>query len=412
MSEETPRFKIPYPSDGQEPFYSPFESGNIASDSLHFSSFEQANTQVFGGGDILWRGATGDPLTENQLSFTEDIIFVSPTHGVLETWSASESPVTIPLGSFLVVSLTRGATAPVTLTKAGGDPTVIVTSSVPVSGRCSVLAYHAPNGSLYFPTSVTLSAGDTVSGIGTGASPTSTGEDTGTTTDATPTTISTITIDVSQNALICADIWGRKGDGDWVKVAIKASFDRNGVAIPIIMSGSLSSVVAYSSAGTLTTADANFVVVGNDVVVQVTGEAVTTIDWTVKFVVDRVPGVPITEFVEGTVSTTDATPTPGATVSIAVSTNKTINARVWGRKADGDWVLSVLESTYDRNVAAAPTLMTGSASATTSYSSAGTLTTAVAALVVSGNDVVVQVTGEAVTDIDWTIRWKDDFVSP
>ncbi len=411
MSKETPRFKVPYPSEDEQPFYDSFESGIKAQDSIHFSAFEHGNTQIFGGGSILWRGPSGSPV--NELSFSEDIVFVSPTHGILETWPASESPVTIPAGQFLVASLIRGTTAPVTLTKAGGDPSILVTGSVPISGRSFVFAYHAPNGSLYFPTSVTLAAGSSTSGIGSGVGLVSGGEDTGSTTDATPTTVSTIQIDPGQNALICADIWGRKGDGDWVKVRIKASFDRNGSAVPLIMSGSLSSIVAYSSGGTLTTADADFVVVGNDVVVQVTGEGGATIAWTVKFVVDRVPGVPAsTDDTESTVSTTDATPTTGATIAIAVSTNKKISANVWGRAGEGNWVLSVLDATYDRNLAAAPTLMTGSSSTTTSYSAAATLTTAAAALVISGNDVIVQVTGEAATTIDWTIRWKDDFVGP
>lgn len=138
MAEETPRFKIPYPSNHEQPFYTPFEAGFLASDALHFAHFEQGNIQIFGGGTIGWNSSA-------EFSFSADIVFSSPTFGQQETWDSGESPITIPSGNFLVASVTRGTTTSVALTKSGGTPTIIVTSSVPISAQSVVLAYHEPN---------------------------------------------------------------------------------------------------------------------------------------------------------------------------------------------------------------------------------------------------------------------------
>lgn len=164
MAESTPRFSISYPTEHEQPFYSSFEQGILAIDSLLFADFERGNVIGFGGGTITW-----DSGDSNELSFTEDIVFASPTFGQLLTWAASESPIEIDPGHFLVFALTRGSTTAVSLTSGGGSPSVITTSSVPISGQSQVIAYHDPaTGNLIFFNGILLedSGGVTSNGLG------------------------------------------------------------------------------------------------------------------------------------------------------------------------------------------------------------------------------------------------------
>ncbi len=156
MAESTPRLGIPYPSNQQQPYFETVQAGALANDALHFGQVDETNTQMYGGGTLTWSGGS--------LSFTSDIIFISPTFGVLEVWSATESPVEIAVGSSLIASLTRGATTSVALTKTGGVPTILITSSVPVSVKSKVICYRATDGALYFPTGLVIADGAATSG--------------------------------------------------------------------------------------------------------------------------------------------------------------------------------------------------------------------------------------------------------
>ena len=164
MAESTPRFAISYPTEHEQPFYSSFKQGILAIDSLLFSDFEGRNVVGYGGGTIAW-----DAGDSNELSFTSDIVFVSPTFGQILTWASSESPIVIDPGHFLVFALTRGSTVPVALSSGGGSPSVITTSSVPISSQSHVVAYHDPvSGDLIFFNGLQLadSGGSSASGMG------------------------------------------------------------------------------------------------------------------------------------------------------------------------------------------------------------------------------------------------------
>lgn len=160
MSESTRRFSIAYPSENEQPFYSSFEQGMTAIDALLFAGFERGNVVGFGGGTIGWDGGA-----TNELSFSSDIIFASPTFGQKLTWPSSESPIVIDPGEFLVFALTRGSTTAVTLTSGGGTPSVVTTSSVPISGQSQVIAYHDPvTNDLIFASGLVVSAGASIPG--------------------------------------------------------------------------------------------------------------------------------------------------------------------------------------------------------------------------------------------------------
>ena len=166
MTEQTSRLAITYPSEQQQPFFDDFQQGMTEVDSLHFAHLDALNTQLFGGGNVTWNGASASPL--DQFSFSSNIIFISPSYGSVATWSQTESPVTIPLGNFLVALLNRGTLTSYALSKfessAGADdPTIIVTDKVPVdsAGRAQVIAYHAQDGKLYIPTGLTIGANAT-----------------------------------------------------------------------------------------------------------------------------------------------------------------------------------------------------------------------------------------------------------
>lgn len=75
---------------------------------------------------------------------------------------------------------------------------------------------------------------------------------------------------------IDCELVGRLLPNDLVYVRIRKRFQRSGGTI-LVDTDELT--VDRSTGGTLTTATADLVVSGNDVIVQVTGEAATTIDW-------------------------------------------------------------------------------------------------------------------------------------
>ena len=80
MTQETRRIKIPYPSDGQDPYYPDFEAMVKAIDSSVFGSVSDRNTLFFGGGQISWSNGV--------LSFNDVITYVEPTFGQRQTLSA------------------------------------------------------------------------------------------------------------------------------------------------------------------------------------------------------------------------------------------------------------------------------------------------------------------------------------
>ncbi len=106
---------------------------------------------------------------------------------------------------------------------------------------------------------------------------------------------------------------------------------------------------------------------------------------------------------KATVSTTDATPTQIASVSVADGESVTIDADVWGKKAAGDWVHVHLRAQYERaDGGNGLQVLDLEIDTGPRYSADTTLSTASADLVIDGNTVDIRGTGEAATSIDWT----------
>jgi hypothetical protein len=156
MAESTPRFSIAYPSNQQQPFFTTFENGITEIDSLLFAGYDDRGTVTLGGGTMSWDGGG-----TNELSFTSDILFVSPTFGQVESLTTAVSPVTIAPGEFLTVELTRGATS-----AKGLDATLLVSSSPTIGSRRRILCWHNPSdNSLVFLTGLSIRAGSGSSGV-------------------------------------------------------------------------------------------------------------------------------------------------------------------------------------------------------------------------------------------------------
>lgn len=97
------------------------------------------------------------------------------------------------------------------------------------------------------------------------------------TTDATPTAIGTVkTVTDGSVVVVDCEVVGRVIPNNLVYVRIRKRFQRSGGTFLVDIDEHTND---KSDSGTLTTADADVIVSGNDLVVQVTGEAATTIDW-------------------------------------------------------------------------------------------------------------------------------------
>jgi hypothetical protein len=106
------------------------------------------------------------------------------------------------------------------------------------------------------------------------------------TTDATPTTIATFAIAVGEAVSLDVEVFGKKASGDWVHTRIRRQYDRGAGGLAIL-DDEYDVQARYSSGGTLTTADAELVISGNNLLVQVTGEA-ASISWTAFHTIRRV----------------------------------------------------------------------------------------------------------------------------
>lgn len=158
MTQETQRLRIPYPSDGQDPYYPAFQSMVQSLDTITFSGISDRNTLMYGGGNVTWLNQV--------LTTTEPLVYVEPTFGQRQTL-ATMSELSIPLGHFLYVDLSRGNTSSVSLAP-------LVSSSVPVSTTASVLAWHHPQtGVLYWRTGAKQIDGQVITGVEGGSNGTS-----------------------------------------------------------------------------------------------------------------------------------------------------------------------------------------------------------------------------------------------
>jgi hypothetical protein len=160
MTTETRRLRIPYPSDGQDPYYPAFDAMVKAIDAMGFADVSDRNTLFYGGGTILWEVGA-------KLTFDEPINYVEPTYGQRQVMNPPANPIAIPAGHFLVTELSRGSTSSVDL-----EP--IVVSGVTPSVFASVLAWHNPaDGSLIWRSGARQLLGEAIGDVGnSGASDT------------------------------------------------------------------------------------------------------------------------------------------------------------------------------------------------------------------------------------------------
>lgn len=152
MTIETLRLKIPYPFDGQDPYYPAFQAMVKSLDAITFSDFSERNTLFYGGGDVVWS------LTST-LTFNEDIVFVEPTYGQIQVLEPV-SDLSIPAGHFLYTEVSRGNTGRVVL---GAE----VASAIPVNINATILAWHNPaDNSLVWRSGARQIQGQGIGGVG------------------------------------------------------------------------------------------------------------------------------------------------------------------------------------------------------------------------------------------------------
>jgi hypothetical protein len=138
----TDRMQITYPDENQDPWYSSFQSSMNDIDAAIFADFETRNQVLLGGGTLSWNGT--------QLSWNADIVVVSPAFGNHQVLSTSVSPLTIQDNHFLILTLTRGVTSPVSL-----NTSYAVSATIPINSNSYALCYRAGT-SLYFSTGMII----------------------------------------------------------------------------------------------------------------------------------------------------------------------------------------------------------------------------------------------------------------
>lgn len=155
MTNETRRLHIPYPSDGQDPYYPAFDAMVKALDAIGFSSVSDRNSLLYGGGEVRWGNGA--------ISFSDDIVFVEATYGQRQVMSPPDEPISIPPGHFLYTELSRGATSSVSLE-------AIVGNSIDININTSVMAWHNPSdGSLIWRSGARQINGEVIGDVGNSA---------------------------------------------------------------------------------------------------------------------------------------------------------------------------------------------------------------------------------------------------
>lgn len=131
MTTETNRLRIPYPSDGQDPYYPAFDAMVRSIDAIGFSDVSSRNTLFYGGGTVTWH-------LDATLTFELPINFIEPTYGQRQALEAPVDPIAIPPGHFLYTELSRGSTSPV-------DLEFFVASGLAPNINAAVMAWHNPS---------------------------------------------------------------------------------------------------------------------------------------------------------------------------------------------------------------------------------------------------------------------------
>jgi len=156
MSKLTPRLQFPYPSEGEQPFFSVFEAGELAKDSAHWSHGANNNLVFSEGGTFTWNAGT------STLTWTADIKVLS---------FSTDYFITIPPQSLIIADGQVTFFKVIRLLETATTATIDTGSRIEKSGvkNFDLQQFAARRGTtLYFPRGLSLLTGDSGSLFGTG----------------------------------------------------------------------------------------------------------------------------------------------------------------------------------------------------------------------------------------------------
>ena len=145
----TPRVKIPYPAENDNPFYDVFQSGMLAIDASLYAAREDRNLLMMRGGVLAFNASTG------VFSWGSPIELLSPLTGVHLFLDAAS--VTVADGQGIVVTLVRSPLTSQSLVVTVADRV----RSEPLGDDQLLIGYRYLN-RLYFRNGKTLNDGDSV----------------------------------------------------------------------------------------------------------------------------------------------------------------------------------------------------------------------------------------------------------
>lgn len=269
---ETPRMLWAYPDDNDRNWYGKFSTLTNAQDAAAYAGREDRSFLIGGGGTVSFNSGSG------VLTWSSAIECFSPITGFKGTVAAGSS--TILNGEILYVTLTRGMTANVTLTAQ-------VATSIPNSDNAIALAVRSGN-TVYFRNGARLVNGSSVelySGASSGQKDHSgfTGSELKTVTFGQQTTgdgaTSVYTLAVADNTAVSVEITvvARSSTNRALFSKKALVYRAGGVAT---LQGSVADLHAdIKSAGASAWTSTVDVDGGNNLVVEVDGDAATTINW-------------------------------------------------------------------------------------------------------------------------------------
>lgn len=156
MPSFTPRFKLPYPNEFDDPWFEGFKNYAVQVDSVLAALSENDNMRFIGGGDFSWTVAT------NILSWTEEIrvrTFTSPFAGVIAAQSFE-----LAEGDVLFFQMFRSLTGDFTIELRKGK----ITSFDPVRNSDLIAFAFRLDNTIFLPGQISIRSGDFGPAFGSG----------------------------------------------------------------------------------------------------------------------------------------------------------------------------------------------------------------------------------------------------
>jgi hypothetical protein len=132
---KTTRLEFEYPTEYQDPWFTIFERYVRSLDTTMYAHREDRNLIITGGGTVAWNSAT------ELLTFTDDIVIISPITGYAMTLAATHSPITMLSGNMLYVNIPRGAVSPAVLEPLVGNTIPSSDNTVMIAVRSGTVIY-------------------------------------------------------------------------------------------------------------------------------------------------------------------------------------------------------------------------------------------------------------------------------